>query len=152
MHYTIKTLATLTLLAVPAVAQTSSLPGSGTTAGTGLGNAGFKRTFAEMIAASTTTYEAAGGTTMSQTRRDEISDTLLTLTGSTLSPGAPQADGQLFFHDSLDPSAMLHFDTATSTVMFSKGVGQISGLNDTPNLPSEAVAPGKALDLVGQVD
>lgn len=147
MQHDLGTFALLALLCAPAATAQTSLPSGSSATG-----ASPQRTFTEMLAASNTSYRAAGDIGMSPTRQDEIATTLLSMTGSELRPAEMTVDGQLFFHDPGDPSAMLHLDTATSTVVFDTGLGPLGGAQETPNLPSETSAPELALDMIAQID
>ena len=143
MRHIITTLTALTLLSAASTAQTA-IPGA-----PGSGRATFQRNFQEMIDASTTRYEVpAGGLALSPTRELEIHTIILSNTDTNLQPDSTAPNGQRFYYDSTDVSAMLHFDTNNSTVVFDSGMSRLAVPGDTPNLPSESAAPALAMGMI----
>jgi len=142
MQRNIQLIAALTLLSAPALSQERAMDNT----------AAKPRTIAEMINAASVSYQTAEKANFSAARTNEVSSDLLLFTGMNMASAPITPDGQAFFHSDTDNSAMLHIDTLTGSVIFSKGTRDLSGLENTPALPTKGAAAGIARDLLGQLD
>jgi hypothetical protein len=110
------------------------------------------QTITEMLEAASTSYSAISTTAFTPEQANAISSRLLAKSEMPMVASPMSLDGQVFFHDSTDNTAVLHIDTAGRTVVFNRGIGDMNGLESTSALPSTEAAPAIAKSLLGELN
>ncbi len=106
----------------------------------------------EMINSANTSYNATETEAFSYSQTSLITSRLLEQSQMQMSASPMTVDGQAFFHSASDPTAMLHVDTLTRSILFSKGTGDIGGAESTPALPTKEDAPALARTLLNELE
>lgn len=110
------------------------------------------QSIAEMIESATTSYSAVDTEAFDALETNAISNRLLAKSQMPMIASPMSMDGQVFFRHATDNTAILHIDSAGRTVVFNRGIGDISGLESTPALPSTEAAPAIATSLLAELE
>ncbi len=105
----------------------------------------------EMINSANVSYTSTSTEAFSAAQTDEISGRLLSISKTPMAASPLTLDGQALFHSDNDPTAMLHIDTQTRTIVFNKGIGDISDHASTPALTTVEAAPQVAKSLLEEL-